>query len=192
MLESNNYGGAITMKVKTLYLSDFNIPHSCVACGAPPGIGTTLKMQVTKSDWSGKHTTGLSLNLPLCQECYDVNQSKGSAKFIMVLGILLSLGTCGLGARLANSFTDNSLLALGIGLVLFIAVIYLFIFLANQASQRGFTAEQRERRKRVRRCARIAGFKQPGTFDKTGWIQFEFENPAYAGEFSQLNLGNLS
>src|SRR5512136_1375038 len=131
MLKSTK-GDTMAMKVKTLYLSNFNIPHSCVACGAPPGIGTTWKMQGTKSDWSGKHTTGLTLNLPLCQECYDVNQNKGSAKFIIVLGILLSLGACGLGARLANSFTDNNLLAIGIGLAFSIAVIYLFLFLANQ------------------------------------------------------------
>ena len=35
----------MAIKVKTLYLSNFNIPQSCVACGAPLGVGTTWKVQ---------------------------------------------------------------------------------------------------------------------------------------------------
>ena len=122
-----------------------------------------------------------------------MSRDKGSAKFLTVLGVLLAIGACLLGGNIMSSITDIDILSIGVGVVLSVAVLFLFRWLGNQVSQKGFTSEQRTRRKRVMRCARITGFKEPGSMsDKGGSIQFEFENLAYAMEFSNLNLGKIS
>jgi hypothetical protein len=39
--------------------------------------------------------------------------------------------------------------------------------------------------------ARVSAFKTPGLFDKNRWILFEFQNPSFATEFSNINLGKI-
>jgi hypothetical protein len=183
----------MTAKVKTPYLSNFRFPPACVVCGNPPGPGMTWKISGSKSNWSGKQTTTLSLGMPLCQECHSVSQNKKLAKFLTIMGTLVTIMLCLIMAVLVGSGTiENTFLGVVIGLVVIIGFILLVNWLANSVNQKDFTPEQRERRKRVRRCAKITSFKSPGLFDKTGAIVFEFENPEFARLFSVLNLGELS
>jgi hypothetical protein len=179
----------MSVKVKTPYTRNFRIPHSCVACSGTPGTGTTWKVSGAKSNWSGKRTTTLSLELPLCQECYTVSRDKKLAKFITAMGILLPTIIC----LTAPWVVADKYMGVGIlvGLGLIIVVIVLVIWLTNRINQKDFTDEQREQRKKVKKCAKISSFKAPGLFDKTGSIIFEFENPTYAQEFASMNVGKV-
>ena len=182
----------MAIKVKTLYYSNFNIPHSCVVCGNPPGQKMNWKISGSKSNWSGKQTTTLSLEFPLCQECYTASRSKGLAKFLTVMGVLVGIIICMITAGLVgSSAVENSFLGVFIGVALIIALAFLVRWLSDTINQKDFTPEQRERRKRIKRCAKISSFKSPSLFDKEGSIVFEFENPAFARDFSTMNLGEL-
>jgi len=64
----------LAARVKTHYFSSFNMPRSCVVCGNPPGQGMSWKVSGSKSNWSGKQTTTLSLEFPLCEECHAVRR----------------------------------------------------------------------------------------------------------------------
>lgn len=174
--------------VKTPYWGNFNIPGTCVVCGGPPGAGTKWKVAGSKSDWTGKHTTTLNLEVPLCQGCYDVSRDSWVGKLVSCSGILMALATCVISVALV----EDTLLGFGIGLTVMLIVGGLAAWLARLIDTRNLTAEQKTRRGLVKSCAKITGFKMPGLFDKQGWIQFEFQNPAFAAEFAGLNMGQLA
>jgi hypothetical protein len=66
----------MAVKVKTAYYGNFHIPPLCAACGAAPGAGMTWKIGGSKSNWSGKQTTTLSLEVPLCPACHAASRNK--------------------------------------------------------------------------------------------------------------------
>jgi hypothetical protein len=182
---------AMAMKVKTPFIGNFNIPHSCVMCGKPPSLGMNWKVIGSKSNWNGKRTTTLTLDFPLCQECYAVSRDKKLANLLPWLLLPLSIfGICSLGSQLNEAFGNLGGLLLAV--ILFIAMLLLSRGLRNAINQQGFTPEQRERRKRVEQCAKISSFKAPSRSEKYGSIVFKFENPGFALLFSTMNYGDLS
>jgi hypothetical protein len=184
---------SMALKVTTPYNSQFLMPARCAACGSSPAPGLTWKVSGSKSNWSGKRTTTLSLEVPLCQECHDVSTSKGWARFVQVIGVLLAILTCIVMAALVGSGVEkNTVVGLLAGLAGFVLVGWLTVWLAKVINERGFTPEQRERRRKVLKAARIISFKQPGMLDRAGKIVFRFENQAFASEFSGLNGGQVS
>lgn len=184
----------MSIKVKTLYYNSFNMPQTCVVCGHGSEPGMSWKVSNSKSNWSGKRTTTLSLEFPLCPECYTVSREKGGAKFLKVVGILVAIMLCLTTAGLVASDTiENPFLGWGIGIAVTFAAVFGINRLADSINQKGLTPEQRELRKRVKRSIRIKSFNAPKLFDKSGGsILFEFENQAFASAFSTLNLGQLS
>lgn len=179
------------MKVKTPYYGNFNIPHSCVMCGKLPGQGMNWKLSGSKSNWNGKQTTSLSLEFPLCQECYTVSRDKRLANLLPWLIFPLSIvGICSLVSQLGEAF--GNLEGMILSVILFITMVLLVRWLQNTINQQGFTLEQRERRKRVEQCAKISSFQTPSRSDKNGSIVFRFENPGFALLFSTMNAGDLS
>jgi len=174
-------------KVKTPYATAFNMPSSCVACGAAPGTG---KKRIEASKSSGSARTTLALDFPLCQECYEVNRDAPAAKLVGALGLLFSAILCSLTsyfvAALANWYIG---LLLGGTLLLTGALITRWV--SNLISEQDMTEDQKRRRRSVRRSAKIASFKTPGVFAK-GSVSFIFENPAFAHQFSSMNLGNIT
>ena len=177
-------------RVKTHYFSNFNTPRSCVVCGNPPGQGMTWKVSGSKSNWSGKQTTTLSLEFPLCEECHAVSQNRPLAKLLSVLGVLMGIAICLVMAGVVGSGAfENSILGVAIGVALLVGLAIVVRSLSNTVNQRDLTPEQRKRRGLVHRCVRVSGFKTPGLFDKQGWIVFNYENPSFAAEFSTMNLG---
>jgi quinol-cytochrome oxidoreductase complex cytochrome b subunit len=179
----------MAIKVKTPYVSNFLIPHSCVVCSDTPGLEMKWKIQGAKSNWSGKQTTTLSLEFPICKECYTVSRNNGLAKFVTVMGVLIPIIICLLIPWLFPH--ENQDLGAIIGVSAMIAVVVLAIWLTNWINKKGFTPEQRERRKRVNRCAKISSFTAPNRFNKMGSILFEFENPTYAQAFATMNFSEL-
>jgi hypothetical protein len=184
----------MTTKVKTPYASTFSMPRACVVCGDPPVPGLTWKVSGAKSNWSGKQTTTLTLEFPLCQACHDVSREKSGAKWIRALGVLVAIVFCLVMAGVVGSGTfEEPILPVVIGLGLLLALGLTVQWLSNQVNVRDLTPEQRERRRRVQRCAKISGFKAPGLiFDKQGWILFNFENASFAAAFSGLNAGQTT
>ncbi len=178
-------------KVKTPYFSSFNIPKSCVACGGTPGVDTTWKVSGSKSSWSGKQTTTMSLEFPLCDQCYAVSRNASLARVVSVVGIVIGFGFCLVMAGLVGSGAfDNAAVGVGIGVTLFLGLAVLVRWMTNWINQRDLTPEQRERRRLVQRSAKITGFKAPGLiFDKQGWVLFSFENASFAAQFSGMNSG---
>jgi Na+/melibiose symporter-like transporter len=121
-----------------------------------------------------------------------VSRNKGWAKFVTVMGTIVTILLCLVMAGLGGSGTfDNVFLGYGVGIVMIIGFILLIKWFSNIINMRGFTPEQRERRKTVFKCARINNFKAPGMFDKTGGIQFQFENVQFGQEFASLNMGQM-
>jgi hypothetical protein len=78
-----------------------------------------------------------------------------------------------------------------IGITINIVWIVAMVLWAKHINTKGFTQEQKERRKRVMRSARIRSFNAPNIFDKMGSIVFEFENSNYASQFAILNQGQI-
>ena len=187
----------MALRVTTLYLSSFNMPRSCVVCGSEPGLNTLWKIKGQKSNWSGKQTTTLNLDFPLCPECYAASRNKGLANLILVIGILISFGSCVITSSLINALMDNGDSKAYIGIFAGIAVLVVMLVLSGKfkkkINEKSLTPEQRIRRKQVNQSAKIVNFSAPKLFDKSGGsIVFEFENPAFAQEFSALNLGHLT
>ena len=182
----------MTSKVKTFYFTNFNMPTTCVACGEAAQPGLQWKVTGSKSDWSGKHTTSLVLEFPICEACDLVSRSRRGAKAVTWIGALISLGLCLFGGIMAGSISGNTFLGLGIGFLIAILAALSFTWMAEKINQKGLTVEQRARRKRLLRCARIITFKAPGMFDKTGSVVFQFELLPFALAFSNLNQGKLT
>ena len=177
----------MAIKVKTQYLGHFNMPRHCVACGGAPGLKTKTA-SASKSDWSGKRTTSLRLEFPLCQECAEVGKDTRFAIAIRLLGVLVSVPLCLLFTFMGSSIGQGAAV-LG-GVVLSLAVFLVAVWVSSLVNTRGMTPEQRERRRLVNRSVKIAGFRAPGLFSK-GWILFKFENDAFGNEFSALNMGDI-
>lgn len=180
------------VKVKTSYYENFRMPQECVACGAQPGYGMVWKVAGSKSNWSGKQTTTLTLEFPLCPECHAVSQKKAGAAWVTVLAILGVIGLCiaisAFGAsELAEGFPYFGILAL----IVLVAWIVLMVLWVRSINTKGFTNEQKLRRKNVKKCARIQSFKAPSVFDKFGSIVFIFENHDFARQFALFNQGDI-
>lgn len=184
----------MAVKVKTPYWGRFNMPGICATCGHPAGTGTTWKVSGSKSSgWGGKTTTTLNLELPLCQGCYEVSRNKTLGKVVGCLGIGLAVVAClGSAGLLGSDALGDSFVAVVIGLLVTGLFAGAGIWLAELVQTQGFTPEQRKRRGVVKKCAKITGFKAPGLFDKQGWIQFQFQNLAFANEFARLNMGQMA
>ena len=182
----------MAVKVKTPYWGNFNLPRMCAVCGSPPGIDTKWKISGAKSNWSGKQTTTLKLDVPLCQACYVASQNTRLAKVVTFGGIVMGVMMCLVTAGLMGSDTfGDPFVAIGLGVLGIALFVGGSVWLSNFINTRDFTPEQRKRRGLVKNCAKITSFKAPGLFDKQGWIQFQFQNPAFANEFSRLNGGQL-
>ena len=150
----------MAIKIRTAYMSSFNMPHFCAACSNPSSPGAYSKVKKSKS--SGSSVTSLTVEFLLCQECYDVSKDKRIAKVVSWLGLLLALGACLIGGAFASDLVDNPTLGIGIGAVLLIAVIFLTSWLSNLINQQGMTPEQRQRRHQTKDCVKISSFKEPG------------------------------
>jgi len=174
----------MTVKVKTEYMSSFTIPHMRVACGGVPG-SKTKRVSGSASSGRKKYTT-LTLDFPLCEECAAVRGSRWYAVLFAVAGVLVSLVLGVVAGNLVAQRLTTGLAVLAAIVVIAVA-IYLTIWLANKIAQSGMTAEQRKRRKAVRRSVRMA-VSTPGVFGK-GSIRFTFANPAFATKFAALNGG---
>jgi hypothetical protein len=108
------------------------------------------------------------------------------------MGVIFIILLCLIMAGVVGSgVIKNTFLGIFIGLVVIIAFGFLTSWLTNTVNQRGFTPEQRDRRKAVKKCAKITSFNAPRLFDKTGQIIFQFENEHFATEFATMNLVQL-
>jgi hypothetical protein len=179
----------MSTSVKTPYFGNFLTPHACVACGAPPSYGETFKCKGSKSNWSGKQTTTLSVDFPLCHECYEVSQNKPGAGWATALGVLVTIGVC--ITSIMFSADNESPIFFFVGLLLLGGSIALTVNWVKSINQKGFTQEQIERRKRVKRCAYIGSFNTPNAFNKMGSIVFIFTDSAYADQFALMNQGQV-
>ena len=130
----------VAARVKTHYFSNFNPPRSCVVCGNPPGQGMTWKVSGSKSNWSGKQTTTLSLEFPLCEECHAVSQNRPLAKLLSVLGVLMGIAICLVMAGVVGSGAfENSILGVAIGVALLVGLAIVVRSLSNTVNQRDLT-----------------------------------------------------
>jgi hypothetical protein len=195
----------MTIKVKTMYLSAFNMPRKCVSCGAD-----TLSDKKWKVRWGqlekDKHT--LAIDFPLCDECgFGITKnSKKGARAVKLTLLLLSPFLCMLSNLGVSSFFDEkSNIGVIVGWVVFFIVILLAFWLSNVIDTSGMTPDQKrewklqnkrwtELHKKLGRCAKINKVGLPGLFDtkNNGSIEFEFENYLFAMEFADLNLGMIS
>lgn len=195
----------MTTKVKTLYLSTFNMPMKCVSCGA--GTFSDMKWKVRWGQLE-KDKIALSVDFPVCDECgFGITKKrKGGSKAVMWIFVLLSPFLCLITSAGVNSLIDGKEY---IGVVAGFAVLCLLILLGSWLSQvietSGMTPDQKQQwkvqnkrwtdlHKKLERCAKIAKVELPGLFDSKnkGYIDFEFENFLFAKEFADLNFGMIS
>jgi len=174
----------VSVQVTTQYYGKFQIPAACVACGNPPAPGAKWKVSHTRSrqKFSSTEYKTMRLEFPLCLECQSASKNRSMGTLVYLLGILVAgvLVVAGIGALVG----DRTSAAACMGPLLGVA---LSLIVASQVRERvnrwGFSTEQVERRKLVKRCAQIK------RFDEKKGIVFEFENPGYATQFANLNLG---
>jgi len=165
----------MSIKVKTQYLSSFNMPPYCVACGNSPG----KKVSASKSDWTGKRTTTLNINFPLCQQCAEIEKRRPWFVTVAAAGaVLIPIGLC-----LVVSFTGEHSSFLN-GVIVWFATALPLSLLSLLLRAISMSPEQRK----VHRSVRIERFYTGGVFGK-GWVSFRFENPTFANEFCRMNLG---
>ena len=187
-----NYGGVMAIKVKTPYFGSFNLPGKCVVCGAAPGVDRTLPVSGSKSNWSGKQTTTLSVNMPMCDECYAVSRYSTAGRAVTCLGGILAFGACILTSGLVGSSSiDNPFIGVGAGIAVVVLLFWLGTWLGERVHTKNLSAEQIELRKRVKKAATITSFQAPNRRDKLGAVVFEFQNQDFASGFSQLNMGQI-
>lgn len=182
----------MAQKVRTPYSSAFQMPNTCMSCGAPAEAGLYYCLDKTQSNWPGKKSTTLNLNFPICAECHAVSASRRGANVVIVIGIIISLLVCGLSAVAANSLSNQNALItiISAGTLFFISAI-LFRWFARLINEKGLTPENKRRRRNLLKAGSVKQFKVPGTFDKTGFIDFQFENAPFAASFALLNRGKL-
>jgi len=103
----------------------------------PAGPG---KVSGSKSNWSGKQTTTLSLEFPLCEECHAVSQNRPLAKLLSVLGVLMGIAICLVMAGVVGSGAfENSILGVAIGVALLVGLAIVVRSLSNTVNQRDLT-----------------------------------------------------
>jgi hypothetical protein len=194
----------MTTKVRTLYLSSFNMPPVCVSCGAAAGSDKKWKARWGQLE---KDKITLSVEFPLCQACAGELEfkRKRSAKFVYLLFVLLSLYLCLLTSTGINGAVGGKgVLGVAAGLVVLVLVVLLGSWLSDLIDTAGFTPEQKKewhQKKKARakktkmlgRSVRIVKVRLPDLFGKSnsGSIDFEFENLIFAREFAAMNLGQI-
>ena len=195
----------MTTKVKTWYLSTFNMPRKCVSCGADTISDSKWKVRWGQLD---KDKMALSIDFPLCDECgFGITKKrKGGSKAVIWIFFLLSPFLCMLTSGGVNSYFDGkAYIGIAAGIVVFILVILLGSWLSNIIETSGMTPDQKQQwkiqnkkwtelHKQLGRCAKIVKVGLPGLFDtkNKGYIDFEFENFLFAKEFADLNFGVIS
>ncbi len=194
----------MTTKVRTLYLSSFNMPPVCVSCGAAAGSDKKWKIRWGELE---KDKMTLSVDFPLCQACGGEVEfkRKGSASFVYFLFVLLSPFFCWLTSMGINGFVGGSgVLGVAAGLVVLALMVLMGTWLSDLIDTAGFTPEQKKqwqqkkrgRAKQVKKLdhsVRIVKVRLPELLGNSdhGSIDFIFENLIFAREFAALNLGQL-
>ena len=182
----------MAQKVRTPYVSSFQMPDTCVACGGPAEPGLYYRFDKTQSNWSGKRYMTLNLNFPICAECHAVSRNRGGATAVGVIGTILALAACLFAGILANlTFDKNVFATIASAVVIFCLVFYLFGSLARLINEKGLSQEEKLRRRNLLKAGSVKQFKAPGVFDKTGFIDFQFESVPFATAFALLNNGKL-
>ncbi len=182
----------MAQKVRTPYISSFQMPDTCVACGAPAEPGIFYRFDKTQSNWSGRRYMTLNLNFPICAECHAVSRNRGGATAVGVIGTILALAACVLSGMLANTIFDKNIFAtIASAVVIFCLVFYLFGSLARLINEKGLSKEEKLRRRNLLNAGSVKQFKAPGLFDKIGFIDFQFESVPFATAFALLNNGKL-
>lgn len=195
----------MTTKVKTWYLSTFNMPRRCVSCGADTF--SDMKWNVRWGQLEKDKMT-LSIDFPLCDECgLGIKKKlKGGSKAVRWIFFLLSPFLCLLTSGGVNSLLDDkTYFGVIAGVVVFVLLILLGSWLSNVIETSGMTPDQKQQwklqnkkwtvlHKQLVRSAKIVKVGLPGLFDtkNKGYIDFEFENFLFAKEFADLNLGIIS
>lgn len=179
----------MSIKVRTSYFGNFNIPQICIGCGGGP-IVSHLKVQ--KEQQSGNRKSTLTLGFPLCQECDELNSRKfgNVPRTIFFVGILLTI----LGFILPIVFGSAEENSQGWILGILIGVVVLtFTAVASSLLHKNmdFTSEEREKLKQIKHSVKITEFQQPGLLSPNGRITFKFENHDFADLFSQMNAGQI-
>lgn len=195
----------MAIRVRTLYLSSFNMPQVCVSCGT-----TTESDLKWKVRWGQleKDKMTLSVDFPICMECGVPNKkSKGLAKFIWWIFIILSLYVACLvyGLVISTDIDYHQYIGVAAGIVVLVLMIKLGSWLSDRIDTSGLTPSQKQQwklekkrwsqnYKKLLKCAKIVKVKLAGLFESPdkGYIDFEFENELFAMEFSALNLGQLT
>ncbi len=182
----------MAQRVRTIYFSQFQMPDMCVSCGAPAEPGLFIRLDKTQSNWSGKRYMTLNLNFPLCAECHAVSANRGGAKAVVVIGVILALISCGLAGAAANSLSnENIFITIAAALLSLFLTSAFFGWLARLINEKGYTPEEKLRRRSLLKAGGLTQFKVPGMFDKLGFIEFKFENIPFAPSFALLNNGKL-
>jgi len=182
----------MAQRVRTMYFSQFQMPDICVSCGAPAEPGLYHRIDKTQSNWSGKRYTTLNLNFPVCAECHAVSANRGGAKAVDVIGVILALLVCLLSGAVASASSDNNILiTIAAALIGAFLTSLFFGWISRLINEKGFTQEQKLRRRNLFKAGTLTQFKEPGMFDKQGLIEFKFENLPFATSFALLNNGSL-
>ena len=195
----------MTIKVKTLYLSSFNMPRKCVSCGAD-----TLSDMKWKVRWGQleKDKMALAIDFPVCDECgFGITKkSSGGSRAVKWIFLLLSPVFCLLtNLGVTSAFDVKEYIAIIAGWAVFFLLIILGFWFSNIIETSGMTPDQKQQwklqnkrwselHKKLERCARITKVGLPGLLDtkNKGHIDFEFENFLFAKEFADLNFGMIS
>lgn len=178
-----------TYKVRTAYLTKFNMPPICVACGSPATFGATKKVSLSKN--LGNKVSTLTLDFPLCNECQMVSQQKTSEKKAIALGVVVVLVLIIISVSL--SVNNETSIYFIIGAVLGIAWVALTTLWIVKHLNKIFTKEQLARRTQVTLCTTINDFASPNKYgskeDQEGHVKFNFSNSSFADHFAELNQG---
>lgn len=181
--------------VRTIYLSSFQMPGTCVSCGAPadPALSFRVeKTQYTQVSARGTYTPPSPVLLfPICAECQRVNKYRNriNAGFVaVVLNILMGACLFFLWRFIPEQYVEMTIVSF---LVLVLTVPQFIFWIARLINERGFTLEEKQRRKNLAQAVLIKKFKAPGVVDKMGFIEFAFENISFATSFATLNKGLL-
>lgn len=179
----------MSIKIKTPYLKQFSMPGMCVSCGGLPDSPT--KWQVSHHTSIGRTNFTLMVPFPVCRRCAETGRDSEKGGKLGMLGLALAFFGLVMSFAFVKKSTGSESTAAVAALVVSIAIFAFFTWLKNRADQAGFTAKQRMLRKKVKNCAGILFFAQPGILDQSGEIQFKFENEAFAEQFGALNDGKV-
>ena len=182
----------MAQRVKTYYISTFQMPSTCVSCGSPAEPGLFTEIGNTQSNWSGKRSTTLKLKFPVCSECNRVSVNRSGAKAVTVIGVIISLLACVLSGIVGTASSNgNFLITMASALVMFALTAWIFGRITRSMNEKGFTPEEKTRRRNLARAVQLQQFKAPGMFDNNGFIIFSFENMSFATAFALMNSAKL-